>query len=174
MGQTDFQDRIARLSEKHGVVPTAPASSENVVRAVEKRARGFQTSEDTLAGRLAYPLSFVVAFLMGVLSVFIGRFAFAHLGGAMQDGDAMTLYMIDLALAGAMAFAINVALKSGEKEKVAVSMAGVFACVSLMHNLIWMFPDAAALVYGDAWVESLMRRSLPNSFFFQGEYIPFG
>lgn len=173
MGQVDFQDRIARLHDKHGTGSAATVSTENVVQSVEKRSRNFQTSEDTLAGRLAYPLSFVMAFLFGVLSVFLGRFAFAHLGGPMQDGDATTLYIIDLALAGAVAFAINVVLKSGEKEKVTVSMAGVFASVSLMHNLIWMYPDAAALVYGEAWVEDLMRRSMPSSIYFQGEYIPF-
>ncbi|MEM6482747.1 MAG: hypothetical protein AAF681_12940 [Pseudomonadota bacterium] len=173
MGQVDFQDRIARLNDKHGAAAVTTVSSENTVRAVEKRSRNFDTSEDTLAGRLAYPLSFVTAFLFGILSVFIGRFAFAHLGGPMQDGDAMTLYIVDLALAGAMAFAINLALKSGEKEKVSVSMVGVFASVSLMHNLIWMYPDTAAVIYGQAWVDGLMGRSMPNSFYFQGEYIPF-
>lgn len=173
MGQVDFQDRIARLNDKHGTATPTPVSTENMVRAVEKRSRNFETSEDTLVGRLAYPLSFVMAFFFGVLSVFLGRFAFAHLGGPMQDGDATTLYIIDLALAGAMAFALNVALKSGEKEKQSVSMAGVFASVSLMHNLIWMFPDTSAVIYGQEWVDALMGRSVPNSFYFQGEYIPF-
>lgn len=167
--QQDFQARLARL----GAAPQAVAAGpdENTVRQAEKRTRTFQTSEDTVKGRLAYPLSFVWAFFFGIFSAFLGRFAVAHLVGPMEDGDSMTIYMIDIGIAGAVAFAISLMLRSSEKEKVTTSMIGVFLAISTMHNLVWMYPNAFALVYGAEWVDSLLFRSFPNSIFFRGEYI---
>ncbi|MEM8776176.1 MAG: hypothetical protein AAGF53_14150 [Pseudomonadota bacterium] len=164
-----FQDRLARIGTSP--TPILAGVDDSIVEGPAKPSRRYEATEDTFKERLAYPLSFVWAFFFGVLSVFLGRFAIAHLIGPMEDGDSMTLYLIDIGLAGAVAFVISAMLRSAEKEKVTTSMIGVFLAVSTMHNLVWYYPHLFAMIYTEDWVISLLQRSLPNSIFFRGEYI---
>lgn len=167
--QQDFQARLARIGAEPK--PVTPGPGENIVRQTETRRRNFEVSEDTFRGRLAYPLSFVWAFLLGCLSVFMARFAVAHLVGAPGETDDMMLYMIDIGVAAAAAFAISVVVRSTDPRKMTTTMIGVFLTVSTMHNLVWIMPDIFVMIYGEEWVEALLIRSEPNSIFFRGQYV---
>lgn len=167
--QEAFQARLARIGG--APKPVTPGPADNIVQQTEKRTRNFVVSEDTLRGRLAYPLSFVWAFLLGILSVFMARFAVAHLVGSPEGADDMMLYMMDIGIAGIVAFAIGVAIKSTDPKIMTATMLGVFATVTTMHNLVWMFPETFVWLYGEEWVEALLLRSEPSSLFFRGEYI---
>lgn len=167
--QEAFQARLARIGG--APKPVTPGPVENIVPQVEKRTRNFVVSEDTLRGRLAYPLSFVWAMLLGILSVFMARFATAHLVGSAEGADDMMLYMMDIGVAAVCAFAIGVAIRSTDPKIMTTRMIGVFLAVSTMHNLVWFFPETFVWIYGEEWVEALLIRSEPNSIFFRGEYI---
>ena len=168
--QQDFQARLARLGA--GNTLQAAAGTENIVAQREAPTRKFETVDDSLRGRLTYPASVVWSFLFGILSVFLARLVMAHLGGAPDVTDPMSQYLIDLCIAGGTMFAVTVAMGNADKVRSSAGTIGLILAISTMHNLFWLYPDFFSLLYGDEWVDALLRRSMPSSIYFKGQYIP--
>lgn len=168
--QQDFQARLARLG---GATQPAQqvASDENIVSAAPVSTRRFETFDDSFQGRIAYPLSILWAFCFGILSVFLARLVIAHMGGAPDGAEAISLYLIDLAVAAGTLFALNIAMRNVDKIKSTAGLIGLFVAVTTMHNLFWMFPEFFSLLYGEEWVDALLKRSEPSSLYFRGQYI---
>ncbi len=165
----DFEARLARLGAPRAA--PAVAASENIVTQAEAPTRKFETTDDTLKGRLEYPVSVLWSFAFGILSVFLARLVLAHSGGIPDPDESMSLYMIDLAISGATLFAIKIAMGTADKVRSIAGTIGLVLAVHTMHNLFWIFPDQLSLLYGAEWVEALLQRSEPSSIFFRGQYI---
>ena len=52
-------------------------------------------------------------------------------------------------------------------------MIGVYAVFTLMHNLVWWYPDQMRMLYSDEWVDEIEQVSDPNSVFVFVRSIPF-
>ncbi len=116
-----------------------------------------------------YPMQFVAAFLLGMVTVFVARYIRFHLGMGGVTGEDAGLYMV---MDGAISFAVGIILwgffRLEGKEFKAVQTAGVIAMVVTMHNLVHWYPDQFSVVFSPDWTREVIVGTEPNSFLYRG------
>ncbi len=160
-----FQERLARL----GHAPDRPAAVMQAAPAPRQRPSEPVKLNDWREN-IKYPLSFVGAFLIGMVSVFIARFVRFHTtGGGLTDELGGELFLIlDGAMALAIGFALRMAFNIHGKEHVMAKTAGILALGTTMHNLVHMQPELWAAMFSPEWVEEVTYFTDPNTIIFRG------
>lgn len=161
-GQEAFQERL----EKLGVAQDMRAPDVEVTRVVKPGPPHWTEN-------LGYPASLVGAFVAGLVSVFLARWATSHVTDGASDNADLTLLM-DATVAFGIVFILRTALHMTEKEHIACKTAGIWVSLTMMHNLVHAYPEHFAFVYTPAWVEHVTGITEPNSFYFRGYSFPFG
>lgn len=158
-GQQAFHERLEKLG-----------MAQDVVRDVAKPQR--PVKKGVWSENLAYPLSFVGAFLVGLFSVFISRYVTSQINDGAADDLDLTLIM-DAVVAFGIVFVLRTALHMTSKEHIACKTAGIWVSLTMMHNLVHAYPAPFTAVYTKAWVEQITSVTEPKSFFFRGYTFPF-
>lgn len=149
-----FAERLSRIQQ------AAPPKAQ--------KRRGQKSRE--MAHNAIYPLSFVGAFALGVVMVFVLQFVRYQLNPNSIHSDTFVLDAV-FAMAGVWALGIMFRLK--EKEFRAAQGVGVFVTISLIHNLAFWAPDTMETVFNENWVAVREEVATPNSLMLMGTYIPF-
>ena len=164
MAQVDFQDRLARLNADHSVRAQ--------VQTQKRKQRAAQNGPEWIENA-KYPLSFVVAFLVGAISILIARYVSSVMVGVPQaDADMDTQMIIDGVLAGVIVWFLRMAIKSDDKEMLAAQSVGIWVALTMMHNLVHLVPDMWAVIYGADWVAMILETTSPSSIRIGSNEIP--
>jgi len=180
---TSFNERLARI-EAHqrqckGKVTLHIGEREVQVRSgspiweMKPQSRG-----GALVRNVLYPVSFVGAFVLGVISVVVSsavRFHFAAVPTAEQlnaAGDSQMILGGIIAMIASMGFAMLFRLNS--RVLTPAQSAGVLAGVSTLHNLAFWVPDLATQLFTPDWVALQQQIAMPDSLIFRGLIVPFG
>jgi hypothetical protein len=177
--RTDFDARLARIA--HGKQYAAGhmrlhvGEREVLVRSLRDLQPGEAKARSVLRNA-AYPLSFVAAFGVGMLSLAVStavRMALAppSMQALQTPGDQTQL--IGGVIAIATSFGIAQLFRLNSKELGAAQTAGVFAALMTLHNIAFWQPELAAKVFTPAWVEAQQRGAVPDSLMFRGLVVPF-
>ena len=174
--QKAFQDRINRIREKQGQPPMATqaqlaAEAAAAIPTPKHKPRpGKEISPlPSVWENLAYPMSLVGAFLIGMVAVFAARYARFHImGGSMVGEDADIAMMMDGALAMGVGFVFRSFFRFEAKEFITAKTLGIFAMICLMHNLVHMAPGAFATLFDEDYVLMTLELTEPNSILFRG------
>ncbi len=153
-----FQTRLAKID----------AHTQDMAAKTPKRKK------DGILRRLSYPGAFVGAFFLGALTVFVSRYAQYHLVGIPGAAGQGNQDIISLVFAGMIILTMSAILKAKAKEVATASTVGVLIGVFTYHNLVWEFPDFFAAVYGQDWVDALMKLTEPSSLFIFGTTLSLG
>ena len=112
----------------------------------------------------------IAAALVGMISVFIARFARFHLsGGSLAGGESADITMlIDGGLAAVLSFTLFTMMKFEGAEFKAAQTFGIAAMVCIMHNFVHAAPKAFNMVFSPNWTEEVIAGTEPASILFRG------
>lgn len=163
--QQAFQERLARMGHAQQVAPVAEPVAETPRPKTTK-----QRPINDWRENIKYPLSFVGAFFIGVISVFVARFVrFTTSGGGLTGEEADLLLMMDGAMALAIGFALRMAFGiEGNKELVAAKTAGITAMAAIMHNAVHAWPAVWAAMFSPEWVDEVVMFTEPSTILLGG------
>ena len=151
---SNFQDRLNRLAEARAPIEAAKTEVAVVPNWKEN---------------IRYPAALVGAFLVGMLAVFLARYARFHLmGGTLAGEDADITMVIDGAIGGACSFLLFGILRFRGAEYKAAQTFGIFAMIVVMHNFVHMAPGAFSAIFSKQWTEDVVAYTEPNSILFRG------
>ncbi len=167
-----FRDRLTKIRVRNGrtnwkggagVLPSAwTPPSEREAKQVPVRLTSWREN-------IKYPLSIVGAFLIGMFSVFLVRYARYHLlGGSLVGADADITMVLDASLAAAFGFLLRFSLNFIEQEYVLAKAAGIAVMVGAMHNLAHWAPSPMSVVFSPDWVAQTQSQTEGNSILFRG------
>lgn len=116
-----------------------------------------------------YPAALVGSFFVGMLAVFIARYARFHLmGGSLAGEDADIAMLLDGGIAAACSFALFSMLRFHDAQFKAAQSFGVAAMVLFMHNFVHLSPGVFGAIFSDEWAEEVVAATEPNSILFRG------
>ena len=170
--QKDFRERIARLSDSNQPKYSPYIQPGGGLVPLGLSGEGFERSGTGLLARIAYPLSFVGACVLGVFAVFLSRYVGVHFWGAVQ-GDAMHVFTIDAVRAASMGGLIAIWLKLTSKEHVVSLGIGLIVALTMMHNLVWLAPQPFIETMGFEWVSQVRSMTAPETIWFGGGVLRF-
>ncbi len=156
--QSSFQDRVERIKKnaQETASNTPPPKTESVWQ------------------RLGYPASFIGAFFLGVIAVFLTRFIQYHMVGVPGSGQLDAQEIINIGLASSAGFFVSFFLKDRQKEFASCVTAGVLFTTFTYHNLVWEYPEVFEQVYGEDWVEFIEKLTEPSSLYLFGNSVKLG
>jgi|GEM_PF-1941020 len=151
---SSFQNRLNRVAEKRA--PIEAAKPEVAVLPDWKES-------------IKHPSAIVGAALVGMLAVFVARYARYHLmGGSLAGDDADITMMIDGAIGVACSFVLFSALRFKGAEYKAAQTFGIFAMIMIMHNFVHAAPRVFNTVFSPQWTQEVIAMTEPNSILFRG------
>lgn len=152
----NFQDRIARIEHNKPKI---------------ERRKSLRTKAREKGRNALYPLSFVGAFLLGMIIVFIVRFVrFQMSSPEAYTGD---VFVLDALFAGMGVWVFAMMFKLKDPLLKSAQGFGTTAMLVLMHNLAFWAPQSMALLFSPHWVEAQVEWAEPNSIRVMDHYIPF-
>ena len=150
--QKSFQDRVARINQ----------------RAEEAASKAPPPRTDSIWKRLGYPASFLGAFLLGVLVVFLTRYIQLQMAGVPDPRQINTQDFVGIGLASMAGIVISLFLKDKQKEFASASTVGVLLTTFTFHNLVWKYPEFFERIYSEDWVEFIQKLTEPSSLYVFG------
>lgn len=155
--RTDFQDRVARMSAEH------------------QAARPSKKIKQDYKANTGYALSFVWAFLTGILSVFLVRLVIHHMmGGAAIEDLSFGELLMNAVFAGVIILAIRMATKLNGKEHLMCQTTGLLVAFTGFHNLSHWAPAPMSLVFSQEFVAETQGRTYANTLIYRGIVFYFG
>lgn len=151
---SSFQDRLNRVAEARAPIEAAKPKVDLIP--------DWKTN-------IRYPLSLIVAALLGMAAVFLARYARFHLsGGTLAGEDADLTMMLDAGLAAGASFLLFGLLRfDGADYKMAQSV-GIAIMVCVMHNFVHVAPSVFDAVFAPEWTEDVIAFTEPKSILFRG------
>ena len=157
--QAGFQDRIARFQ-------TAQTEQEATRPAPQR---------DSLWQNAKYPLSYVVALLVGILATMLLRYCQFHMLGlpAQAENPDMQLVM-DNVFAAIVAGVIRGMTNFATAEHMAAKMVGVWIVILGFHNLSHWAPGLMAILFSPEYVREVVSATWPDTIIFRDMVFAFG
>lgn len=153
MSRTEFHDRISRISQ------TRPGRGRRR-RAVSRTA--------VIRDRVSYPISFVAAFGLGLLSLAIVRLVRAQYFTTFGAEGSDALIMFDWIAAASVGLLIREVFRIRDRMYLPANNAGVFIGIVSMHNVLWWAPKLSVSLFGAEYAEHIWATTVPNSIIFRG------
>ncbi|NNE80119.1 MAG: hypothetical protein HKN18_07580 [Silicimonas sp.] len=154
MPDNSFQNRLNKVAEARAPIEAAKPQ----VEVIPDWKENFK-----------YPATIVAAALVGMLAVFVARYARFHLmGGSLAGEDADITMMIDGAIGIACSFVLFSALRFRGAEFKAAQTFGILAMIMIMHNFVHAAPKAFNLVFSEEWTNQVIAMTEPGSILFRG------
>ena len=157
--QSGFQDRVARLQQAQAAVEeTRPAPR-----------------RDSLWENAKYPLSFVVALLVGILATMLLRYCQFHMLGMPAQAENPDVQMVmDNVFAAIVAGVIRSVTNFATAEHMACKMVGVWIVILGFHNLSHWAPGLMSVLFAPEYVREVTSATWPDTIIFRDMVINFG
>lgn len=171
-GQDTFNDRLARINSGKTSTMTIPGGGLATPKETRKQAVN-TIPKDSFGERLAYPMSFVWAFALGVFAYAFARYATFQIGTMGFTDMDLTSVIYDLVIAGVVVFALRMLFSLDSKELTIAQGIGIFAMYTFYHNFFFWFPDQLEILFDKGYVRQIWATAEPNSFYYRGDYFVF-
>jgi hypothetical protein len=168
MCQTDFADRISRIEKGIGSSKTTLYVGLDETYSVSYHARGKAGKLDTVRNA-GYPLSVLVAFILGLLSNAIARLA-AFMSQGLPDGTANTdhLMVMDFVTAMMLSVVIGACLGMNIRKFMVARSLGVVGGMLGLHNAVHIWPWLFEPVFTKLWVGYILSSTEARSLLWRG------
>lgn len=156
MSRDDFQQRVSRVTAGHD----------------DGRTKKKRSVLPPWYERLAYPLTFVGAFVLGYATIVATRIV---RGQYLTDAPVTDVAIaMDAVLAIIIGMTIRVIMSIKDPLYIPANTMGTLAGIMTLHNFVWWWPEASEFVFGGKMVERILTTTEPNSIMFQGMVIAAG
>lgn len=171
--QAEFSKRITRINNPHNVSWYDPNTDMQIPKQFSK-GKGIRKA--SMLGNLGYPISIVLAVMLGCMTVVLSRYVRFHLLGyddtsAGVSGDMMMA--IDAGVGIGVSFFLRQLFKLQSKTHATGQTLGMVAMILLMHNLVWIAPDQFAMIFSQEWVDMTKSYTQPRTLLFRGVTMTF-
>lgn len=166
---TDFNARIARIEAGENSFRSTFYVGIEGVYAVPARKAAKSHKGSELLENAAYPLSLVLAVLLGVAAHGIGtwlRYQTGGLNNAMKDPGVEMLAQV--ALASCIALVIAQLLGTHSREFKVVAFLGTILGSCFFHNLVHWAPEVFDVAFSPIWVSRVLSHTEPASILWLG------
>lgn len=154
-----FEERIGRITAGQQWEPEGVIVAQHTSR--KKKAR------KSLFGNAGYPLSIVMAFVLGILTVVLARYCRFHLFGVEQSGDIIADHLImDAAMSSGLAFVIRMATNLKSPVHLSAKSFGITAGVLTMHMAVHRFPEIFDFLFSPQWTDLVIASTEANGILF--------
>ncbi|MDA7428834.1 hypothetical protein PGB28_10210 [Primorskyibacter aestuariivivens] len=182
-GQLAFNQRVARINSGQVCRVPQPGVAENASHGWLSDAELARTVRSSVGAGLKdrlHALSYVWAFLLGVLSILLSRYTVYHLHGLPNEvpkqfagmvGDiamADLIMGVDVAIGGFILVAFALAFNLATREHMFCKFVGLWVATTMMHNLVHMYPEQWTTLFSWEWVDWVRSTTDPNSILFRG------
>jgi hypothetical protein len=166
--QTDFAARIARIEKGIGSSKTTIYVGLDETYAVQYRARGNNGTLD-LARNAGYPLSVLLAFMVGILANTIARLA-AFLSQGLPDPGVGVDYvmMMDFITAMMISVVVGAVLGMNIRNFMVARSLGVVAGMFGLHNAVHVWPWLFEPIFSKLWVGYILSSTEARSLLWRG------
>lgn len=153
--QKSFQDRVTSINQRAEVAASKAPPART----------------DSIWVRLSYPGSFIGAFFLGAIAVFLTRYFQSQLVSVPADGQPGAQDIVGIGLASMAGLFVSMLFKGKQKEFASACTLGVLLTTFTYHNAVWAYPEPFEQVYGQDWVEFVQSITKPSSIYFFGNTI---
>ena len=169
-GHAEFAARIQRIEARGGGVAEIFSGDDRSSFVGRPKARKAKSGS-----ALSFVLKLPVALATGALS-FVGAeyavFAVGDLPEEFSNPDYVLAGQSVIALV--LVFIARLFLSLTTKTHLLLSVLGIAAAMSLMHNLVHMAPGQFAGVFSQGWVDEIRATTQPNTLHFRNIDYPLG
>lgn len=167
-----FEDRLRRISaggeNTMAQIYVGPAE-EPVTDRKGKRKHRAPRAVPSLKDSMAYPMSIIWAFVIGLLAVIIARCVRYWLAaGTLTGEDADIMMAIDGGLSLAVGFVLTQMFRVKGKAQETAKTVGIVVMVGMMHNMVHAWPGLFEMTFSPEWVSDVIETTEPKSFLFRG------
>ncbi|MBM7067529.1 hypothetical protein [Actibacterium sp. 188UL27-1] len=157
-----FAERIKRIE---GGTQWEPDGVLLPDRSVDRKKR---SKKGEVASNAAYPLSIVLAFVLGMLTVLIARYVrFQMFGMPGGGGDVLADHLfMDAAMSSCIGFLIRMVTNMKSPIHMSAKGFGITAGVLTMHMAVHRMPDLFERLFSPDWVYQVIATTEPNGFLF--------
>ncbi|MEJ6398169.1 hypothetical protein [Yoonia sp. 208BN28-4] len=126
-------------------------------------------SKDMIAKASSKPsaIALLMALVVGTLGLMAARLARYTVLEMPETND--TTLMVELAIAGIVAFIVGAMINQKTMPHMIAHIAGAAFMAVAMHNLVWMFPAEFAAYYSPDYVSHVQSNTAPMSLYLRGQ-----
>lgn len=162
----DFHERLNRISSGDTLNTDEALVPAEAMRRFAKRKRS-RTGQ--MLGNLFYPISLVLACGLGMLAVFASRWVrHVMVGLDNPEMDADIMLAMDFGMAAMVAFALRMMFRLESKAHMTAKTIGIAVMIATMHNGVHAYPELAAVIFSQEWVDQVTELTEPNSLLIRG------
>lgn len=169
-----FRERVARIERRGRKMEYAPVgavefddSGEAVLGKTPSHARRKRAGQ--MKALLLMPFAVALALAFGAATVLTVRLARVIYDGSALTGEAAgRLMLIDAGGALAIVLLINALVRPRGRLTILGQLVGLGAGVLAMQDAVHMAPDLWLNAFPEAWVQSVLTETTPNSILIRG------
>jgi hypothetical protein len=172
----EFAERLSRIESGIGSAKTTlyvgPDDTYQVVfgrrgRKQKRRVRG-------TFGNMAYPLTIVLAVMVGVMGNLCSRWLSFYSDMPPPTADTIDYVMVmDFVIAMMASSILGVFCRFGIRDYIGLRIAGILGGMVGLHNLVHLYPARFEQLFSPAWVGTLMGNTEASSLLIRGVSIAF-
>ena len=174
-GHSEFAARIARIESGAATYRQLLFVGMDEVYQVPLRVRKIrESSAKALVRNAIYPVSLVLALVLGAVSQGLGQIARYHIQGLPDlnaNPDIEMAVQVVLGFAIAMVLGYLMGLRSNQLAT--LKIIGVVLGILLFHNAVHAYPELFAIPTSKIWVNQIVANTLAHSILWRGISIPF-
>lgn len=174
-GHSEFAARIARIESGAATYRQLLFVGMDEVYQVPLRVRKIrESSAKALVRNAFYPVSLVLALVLGAVSQGLGQIARYHIQGLPDlnaNPDIEMAVQVVLGFAIAMVLGYLMGLRSNQLAT--LKIIGVVLGILLFHNAVHAYPEFFAILTSKIWVNQIVSHTYANSVQWRGISIPF-
>lgn len=168
--QAEFAKRLARIeagaARPRATIFVGPDEAYEIDRTRHRRRR---SPLATLIGNALYPLSFLLAFVLGGLGYGLARYIRFHLTGVNDTPlDPDIEMLVDLAMGLVCTVLVSQVDRMRAPEQKVAKALGVIICLLTFHNLVHEFPEFFTGLFSKLWVTTIIASTEPHSLLWRG------
>lgn len=171
-GQAVFHARLQRINAGQFSRVPKPGVADGDVRSWATRKTKVSKSDLDDGPTGPNPFACFWALATGMLAFGLSQLASFHLAGLPDPTMSADMRMVvDALFSVGMLLSFSLFFDIPGKMAMLFKLIGIFAAMSLMHNLVFLFPDAFVSAFSWEWVRFIQSGSEPVSILFRGESI---
>ncbi|MFT4782307.1 MAG: hypothetical protein ACI9IV_000033 [Paracoccaceae bacterium] len=162
MGDQRFAARLKRIEAGQVIAPAG------LMPPVLHSARARNLRRGEVLRNATYPLSILLAFCLGMLTVVIARYVRFQLFGVETQGAEPVVdhLLMDAAMSIALSFVIGQISNLRAPALMSAKGLGIAVCGLTMHMAVHRFPGLWGAMFSPDWVEGVKRATQANSILF--------
>lgn len=171
--RAEFDARLQRITAGTGHTKSAIFVGQDEVYRYVPRVQPRRKPAQGVFRSIAYSLSVLLAFGLGLSGGLLGLFARFHLAAGLgQDLTPAYQLLVNTLTGFVIACCLTTLLRLRGSEQLTVKLTGVVVALCTHHNLVHQYPEEFARAFSQVWVQSVISLNPVQSIMILGAVVP--